>query len=386
MVEPASSARDPDGVLERLFGSRLFGSLFLILAMVLAVVAVAGLVFAFLAVLPAVPEDYHFLAVLGAVFLTVISVGLAALVFLAAVLVRLRRESMRHLGRFVPPVQVSGSSGSLDGRVVAEHLAQLNEAMVRAADLLHEINENTLLDQEGRARKYELLARTQREEAFRQVERHIRDRNWAQARAVLEGLEHKYPGNHDVRQHLTRLDGLRKAAFDEDYARVKKRIDDLIAISAWDKAAIQAEALLEQHPDSERAKELVIHVSQQRQKFRDEQLKRISADIQKNVTRKHWNEALQAARQLLERYPDSVEAEAVENQIPTLEKNAEIERRQQLEEQIRDLVQRRNFIQAVELARHVIETYPDSPQASALAQQMARFEDLARQQEKELQL
>ena len=130
----------------------------------------------------------------------------------------------------------------------------------------------------------------------------------------------------------------------------------------------------------------IAHVRQQRETFRNTQLKRLADEIQKSVARKRWNDALHAARQLIEKYPDSPDAATIEEQLVTLPQNAEIEKRQQLEDRIRDLVQQHNFVQAEELARHVIATYPDSPQAQALAQQLPRLQELAGQQEKEIQL
>jgi Flp pilus assembly protein TadD len=64
-------------------------------------------------------------------------------------------------------------------------------------------------------------------------------------------------------------------------------------------------------------------------------------------------------------------------QIPTLETNWEIEKRQRLEAQIMDLAKRGRYMEAVELARKVIERYPDSPQAEALRLRLDRLVELA---------
>jgi len=313
---------------------------------------------------------------------------LGAIEFLLALHLKMRVEAEvgRHGAEAVRAGQARGEIGvgASVGGDLESRISELVQTMGQMTQLLREINENTLLDEEGRRAKFELLADQQRKAMFVEVDRLVREREWARAKTLLEGLLIKYPGNADVQQKMNRLEELRKQAFNEDLNRTKKAIHDLIAISAWDKAADQAETLLEKHPEADEAKELVAYVSAERQRFRQEQLKRISAEIQRNIARKRWTDALQAGRQLIEKYPDSVEAEAVRNQLKTLEENAEIETRQHLEEQIKDLVRRRSFVQAVELAKHVIATYPNSPQARALTGQLAELEKRARQQEDDI--
>lgn len=309
-------------------------------------------------------------------------IGLAAILFLMTLYLRSAPSQPRPAGQAglgdVRPADLPARATiqQIDARVT-----ELGQAMAQVVQQLREINENTLLDDRGRENKLELLAQQHRKAVFLDVDRLVRSRDWARAKLLLEGLKHRYPDTVEVSEALDRLDGLRKQAFDDDLAQAKKLINDLIAISAWDKATAQAEALLEKHPDMAEPKELLANVSAERQKFRTEQIKRISADVQQNVNRRRWTEATQAAGQLIEKYPDSTEAEALKNRLPTLQANAEIEKRQQLEEQIKDLVRRRNFIQARELAKHVIETYPDSPQAQALRAQTPKLEELAREQE-----
>jgi hypothetical protein len=272
------------------------------------------------------------------------------------------------------------------GALSTEDIERFGSQMDQVVKLLQNINENTLLDEAGRRQKYEYLAHQERKRIFTDIDRLVQDREWAQAKALLEGLRQRFPGNVEVEEYTRQVEELRKQAFNEDLAQTRRRIADLVAISAWDKAIRQTEMLLEKHPDMPAAKELQLHLRAERNKFRDEQIKRMYADIQRSIGKKRWNEALQVCRQLLDKYPDSVEAETLYNQLPTLETNAEIEKRQELEEHIKDLIHRRNFIQAVELARYVLEHYPSSPQANALRKQIDKLEELARQQEKDLHL
>ena len=79
---------------------------------------------------------------------------------------------------------------------------------------------------------------------------------------------------------------------------------------------------------------------------------------------------------------EAIEAHAQwrEHVLPTLGEpasNWEIEKRQKLEAQIMDLAKRGRYMEAVELARKVIARYPDSPQAEALRLRLDRLVELA---------
>jgi len=355
------------------------------LGLILFAIAAAVLIFicVVMSIRPAWGGSTRVLATLAAVFAFLTLCGLAVIAFILAMHLRLAR---RAVGYERPSPGKPQESPPGDLHALTERVTELSRTMSRAVHLLEEVNENTLLDEPSRQVKFELFARQHRNAVFLEVDRLFHRRRWAHAAVLLDGLDQKYPDNDDVKEYVKNLNELRKQALSEDIARTRKNIDNLVAISAWDKAAAEAETLLEQHPDAEPVKQLVAHVLQQRERFREEQLKRLSNEIQKCVTRKRWTDAMQAARQLIDKYPDSPEAAGIEDQIPTLTENANIEKRQQLEEQIRDLIRRRNFLQAQELAGHVIETYPDSPQANALRGQLAKLKKLAADQEQEFRL
>ncbi len=297
------------------------------------------------------------------------------------------RELRELSNRPVNPVVINPSP-SVDNvsRKLESEIKQLTLETSQMIKLLNEISENILLDDEGRRKKYEFLVNQKIQNSLVEVDKLIENSEWASARAILETLIRKYPERQDLQNKLSLLENRRKEAFHQELAKTRKLITDFMAISAWDKAVKQAESLLEKHPDSEEAKELVAQVSQERQKFRTEQIKRMEADIQRSITRKRWNDALAIAQQLIDKYPDSPEAELLMAKMDTLRANAEIEKRQQLEEQIKDLIKRENFIQALELVRYVIKEYPGSPQAKKIIEDNLeqKLEERAKTQEKNI--
>ncbi len=317
---------------------------------------------------------------------SLILICLAAILFGIAWFLKLSSEADRIRDYYAAAISNSIKSNTQPTQQITQNIEHLQSQIDHAVKLLQEINENTLLNEQGRQQKIEFLALQERKRSFNDIDRLIQEREWAQAKTILELLIRKYPDNPDVKQQMIQLESLRKDAFNEELAQARKTITNFIAISAWDKAIRLAENLIEKHPDMPEARQLLQNIRTERARFREEQIKRMYCDIQKSIARKRWNDALQIGRQLIEKYPDSVEAETIRSQITTLETNAEIEKRQELEEQIKDLVRRRNFIQAVELARFVIANYPTSPQANALRDQLAKLEELAKQQEKEIPL
>lgn len=249
-------------------------------------------------------------------------------------------------------------------------------------DIMKDINENLLLTEEGKIRKLEVLALQEIHQGLKKVEEYVEARQWHKARDILDMLSIKYPDNTDVKTRLERLKEEQEKAFSEEFTRTKKLINDLIAISAYNKALQHAQALLEKYPNSPAVKELIETVRHEKEKFCNEQIRHMYNEIEKAIERKRWNDALTVAYQLLEKYPDCPESQILREKLETLKTNAEIERRQNLEEQYKDLLKRKHFIQALELARYIITTYPNSPQAKALQEQIPKLEELVEKEEK----
>jgi len=263
---------------------------------------------------------------------------------------------------------------------VDQQIRQLKERLDDLTTRLDEIAENTLLDEAGRQAKRRRLAQQEQQRAHQQARQLIDQRQWAPARRVLEQLDARYPGLPETARMREELETKRIEAMEQDCAAAEKTIHDLMAICAWDRAEKRAAELLETHPDSDKAAELLEHVRQQRRRFEREQIQKKLSQIRRCTNEKRWIEALKAAESLITEHPASAEAQSLRPQLETLRTNAEIEHRQHLEQRFTELVKQRRFIEALDLARHVIQRYPTSPQAEALIGQLDRLEEKARRQ------
>lgn len=243
--------------------------------------------------------------------------------------------------------------------------------------LLEDIRDNALLTEGQRNEKRRRLADDELQNAAQRIERLSNDGDFSQTREVVEAMLRKYPDDERAHELMREVEEAREHHEAEDVAACTSQVKDLISISSWKRARELAHQLQQRHPDSAEARQLLVSIEEEFRAFEDEQKRRMGAEVQRFVSRRRWEEALVAARTFIERFPGCEESESFRMQIPTLEGNAEIEVRQRLEQRIKDLAKHGHYIEAAELARQVIEQYPDSPQAEALRKHLERLEQLA---------
>ena len=63
--------------------------------------------------------------------------------------------------------------------------------------------------------------------------------------------------------------------------------------------------------------------------------------------------------------------------LSTIQDNARLEEVRELRDQIRDLIERRRYADAIEYAQDLIQRFPDTKAAEELGRQMARLRELA---------
>jgi len=244
-------------------------------------------------------------------------------------------------------------------------------------EILMDIRDNSLLSVEERREKQIRVADEDFHEAGAEIRPLIEDGEFAKARQITEAILRKYPRDDRASELTAQVERAREQQESNDVVSCERQVDDLISISAWGRARELAQQLQLGHPDSVEARQLLLRIERHHRLFEEEQRRRMNAEVQRLVTRRRWEEALAAARTFIERFPGCEESEAVRMQVPTLEANAEIEERQRLEARIMEYVRHGRYIEAVSLARQVIEQFPDSPQAEALRAQLERLEELA---------
>ena len=299
--------------------------------------------------------------------------GLIAALGLAVTAILLRYAhsvdaALRRLESHVAPPDDAKSAG-----FAGQSAAMADEMIV----LLREMRDNSLLSDEQKRAKLARIASEQRTALANGVKSFLAKGEYHRALSLVDELEKRFGSDTASERMRTQIKTSRDEAERADIEDSTRKVDNLTSINAWPRAEELAAELVDRHPDAPAARGLLSRVQRGRQKADDQHRLAAYADIQGFTSRKEWKQALGSARQFLAKYPKSLEAEALSAQVATLETNAEIHERHELELEIRELVKEKRFAEAVDLAKKIIDRYPDSPQAEALASQLPRLEERA---------
>jgi tetratricopeptide (TPR) repeat protein len=243
--------------------------------------------------------------------------------------------------------------------------------------LLREVRDISLLDGGQRTMRLE----AQGKDALRRIEHEVpallREHSWLEARRLVQEARERFPSFSEWDALEEQIEKVRAEVEARDVEAATRQVNDLAALGAWARAMDVANDLLHRHPDSTRARDLAKRARFEREKVEAEQRARLMALAQEAANRHNWSAALQAANTILQRFPRSPEAAALQLQIPTLRENVEIETRRNMEAQIRDLIKQQRYTEALRVARELMEQYPHSPQTEALRSQLPRLEERA---------
>ncbi|HAU38631.1 MAG TPA: hypothetical protein DCX07_13065, partial [Phycisphaerales bacterium] len=243
---------------------------------------------------------------------------------------------------------------------------------------LDELNAGLLLSPE----QIEVKRRRHQAEASERLERRFSGQLSAgeldAAGETLRRLTSEVPDSSALGSMRTRLDEARAAAQAEDIRWQTARAGELMAAADFPAAVKLAEDLLAKYPSSPEAIALLDRVHREQDAFVTERRRSLYAEVGRAASKRKWREALAAASKLLEAYPEGLEADAVRIQLRTLEENARLEEAREMRDRFRDLLSRRRYAEALEAAREVLRRFPDTQAAADLREQMPRLEELAR--------
>lgn len=254
-------------------------------------------------------------------------------------------------------------------------------AVPATAELLRavlDLNANLMLAPDERQAK----RRKEQEEKGRllveQARAAIARDDFPEAARVLRQLGEEFPADPRAGELDSALTRARDAAKDRDVEQARHKARDLMALAKFDEAREVARHLVAAHPHVAEAASLLADVDREADAFTAEQRRRMYADLERQVGQRQWRQAVVTARLFLERFPASEAAKIVAMQIGTLEENATIEEVRDLRDRIRDLLERRRYAEALQVAQDVIGRFPNTAVAAELAQQLPRLTKRAR--------
>jgi len=209
------------------------------------------------------------------------------------------------------------------------------------------------------------------------VERAIQSNDLAGANQKLQRFRDRFAGRAEAAPLQEQIDRAGSAVLAQEIAAQRRRIQELIAMAAFDKAEAAASELAQRHPESAEARALLDLVRRDAMAFRTDRGHRIYMEIEKHVDARQWRQAVAAAHKLLEGYPAAPEVDMLKAQMPTLEENARIEEVRELRDLIRTHIKAKRYTDALRVAQDVVRRFPSTQAASELGGQIVRLRELA---------
>lgn len=297
--------------------------------------------------------------------------GVAAFVTLAGIAEVVRTVTTR--GAAAPTAGGSRSSSYLTGDFGGNSSGGLTDTLRELAEITREVRDVSLLSEQQRQARLEVQCAQWIQRLETEVPDLLRQHDWVRARQLVQHAKERFPHVHVWDALETQVEQTRAGVESRDVEQAQRQVEDLTKLGAWDRVGEVVQELLARHPNSVRALDLQRRLAREQDKIDNDQRTRLMSQAQAAANNKEWPSALSLAQQLIQRFPRSVEADALRAQIPTLRENTEIYHRQQMEQKFRDLIRDHDYQAALRLAQDMIERYPNSPQAQVLRGQIGKL-------------
>lgn len=251
------------------------------------------------------------------------------------------------------------------------------ELLQQMAVQLSELKADLMLSPEQLAIKRSRYLEAIAKELSDQTRAAIKNDEFAQAEQFLARLENEVPGDQRCDELRRLLDRTRKESLARDLKQHLQRVEDLMAVAEFGQAEEAAENFVEAHPTCEQAVQLLERARREGEAYETQMRQKVYKEFQRLAKARQWRAALAAARKLIETCPETHEANSVTLQMSTLEQNARIEEVRQLRDEMRDMIERRRYAEALEIAKDAMKRFPQSHFAVELKGQIARLRELA---------
>jgi hypothetical protein len=252
-----------------------------------------------------------------------------------------------------------------------------SESTHQIMTLLQELRELTLLSDSQRKKRLADSRHHRRNHLAAEVQRLMDSKEWLAAENALIVLENEFPDHPNLQNLKSLLNSSRQDAEKNAIVQLRERVEDLMAVWAWDQAYAETARFVESFPEHAGGRELLQRVKTQRENYIESTANRLYEEIRADVDRRSYRRAMANAVKLLECAPGHRKSIAIRGQLKTIRDNAEIEERQEQERRIQDLIRNKQFADAIELAEDLLHRFPSSPQAETLSRLLPKMRELA---------
>jgi tetratricopeptide (TPR) repeat protein len=191
---------------------------------------------------------------------------------------------------------------------------------------------------------------------------------------LLAEIDRNFAGEHDAEDVKLGAWAARDAALADTLAELREAVRPHIAAADFAAARAAVDAALAWFPAQTEILAVRHQVDHAHAAWTDQTTASLQFNVKAAAEARQWGAALQAAEDLIAQFPNHARAAKLATELPTLRQNAEIERRQRLEQQLHALVRAGRFAEALSLAQEIIDAYPQSLQAAACRALLPRLE------------
>jgi hypothetical protein len=260
-----------------------------------------------------------------------------------------------------------------------------SETIHQVMTLLHEIRELALMSDDERQHR---LAESQKHKQnfyITEIRRLLELKEWAAVENTLVAMETEFPAHPDLPQLKAQLEAGKQEAEHGAIEQLRERVENLMAVWAWDQAYTETARFVENFPSHEEGRQLLQRVMAERENYIENTANHLYEEIRLDIERRLWRRAMANAVKMLESAPGHKRSVAIRAQLKTIRENAEIEERQEQERRIQELIRGRQFFEAIDLAQDLLQRFPTSPQAESLRTLLPKLRELAVGDEAEAQ-
>lgn len=275
--------------------------------------------------------------------------------------------------------EVSSPAGGDHQVARTDSIAENDTLLHQIMDTLAEINTAVLLTEEEKGLRRQEVRAMIVSDLTAQIEAAIEAGDFTRAESLCRRFSADVPGDDRVSAYNEKIEELRTNEARQQFEEYSRQVNDLMSVSKFAEAQGLAQEVCDLFPGFDAAEQLLERVRCEYGSFTTEQTQRLSHQIRLYAEKRQWKNALEAARELIEKFPDSQEAAEVKARMSTLVDNTRIEEVRELRDRILDMVDRRRYAEALELSTQVVDNYPETAAAAELRAQMPKLRELAAQ-------
>jgi hypothetical protein len=274
-------------------------------------------------------------------------------------------HGLAHLGEM-------GAGDTMAGSGLAD-----SESMHQVLTLLQEIRELALLSDAQRQKRLEEALQHRRNYLVAEVGRLSELKEWSAAETAVAAVASEFPDDPSLKELRARVAAGRKNVERDSFSALHDRVEDLMAVWAWDQAYADAARFIENFPDHSEGRELLARVMRERDAYIENTANLLYEEIRSDIERRSYRRAMTNAVKLLECAPGHRRSAAIRPQLKTIRENAEIEERQEQERRIQEMIRAKQIPEAIDLAEDLLRRFPSSPQADSLQKLLPKMRELA---------